>query len=55
MSCGGHNAKGCEQCPGKDGGEEFCNGDCEWKDNKCGYVGNQFFQNLKCATWAATA
>ena len=33
VSCGGHSASSCAHC----GGEEYCNGECLWKDGKCVY------------------
>jgi len=34
VNCGGHEAETCEKCSG-DIGKNFCNGDCEWKNDKC--------------------
>ena len=35
VNCGQHHAESCAECPGKDGWESFCNGQCEWINNTC--------------------
>ena len=35
VSCGMHRAESCAECPGKDGTETSCNGQCEWINNAC--------------------
>ena len=30
-----HRAESCAECPGKDGGDSSCNGQCEWINNAC--------------------
>ena len=36
VSCGGHSAPTCEDCPSGNGAS-WCNGDCEWNSlqNEC--------------------
>ena len=34
VSCGGHLADTCSECP-LFKGEEWCNGDCKWSNNEC--------------------
>jgi len=34
VSCGGHKAKTCADCP-QGNGASWCNGDCSWSQNKC--------------------
>merc|ERR1711972_1079917 len=37
VTCGGHNAETCEECPpeGAGSGANFCHGDCVWVGNQC--------------------
>jgi len=39
VSCGGHDASSCSQCPidqsGHNHGRSWCNGDCQWRNNRC--------------------
>ena len=34
VSCGGHSASTCEECP-EGNGAGWCNGDCIWRDDTC--------------------
>lgn len=34
VSCGGHAASSCRECPGGNGGD-WCNGECQWINNEC--------------------
>ena len=34
MSCGGHYASSCQDCP-QGNGASWCNGDCNWSNNQC--------------------
>ena len=34
VSCGGHGAKSCGECP-RNHGAKWCNGDCEWTSGAC--------------------
>jgi len=34
VTCGGHKAKTCAECP-QGNGADWCSGDCVWKDNQC--------------------
>jgi len=34
--CGGHHASECTACPGGHG-QQWCNGDCEWKESMCNF------------------
>jgi len=34
VSCGGHSASTCSDCP-RGNGASWCNGDCTWKRNRC--------------------
>lgn len=34
VSCGGHTASSCFECP-QGNGEAWCNGECEWRDGSC--------------------
>lgn len=34
VSCGGHFASTCKDCP-EGNGETWCNGECEWRDDSC--------------------
>ena len=42
VGCGNHYARACEQCPidgyGHDHGSAWCNGDCQWRHNRCNGV-----------------
>ena len=38
MSCGGHSANNCNECPYNGAilvGKSWCNGDCHWIDEEC--------------------
>jgi len=35
VSCGGHRAKTCAECPGPKNIGGWCNGDCQWRSNEC--------------------
>lgn len=35
VNCGGHYEPVCALCPGEDGLESQCNGDCKWVDGTC--------------------
>ena len=35
VSCGGHVADSCIECP-QGNGAAWCNGDCQWRDGACG-------------------
>ena len=45
VSCGGHYATSCEDCPSGNGAF-WCNGDCEWNSslNKCQMKGKKYFK-----------
>ena len=34
VSCGGHDAGSCEECP-QGNGAYWCNDECQWVNNKC--------------------
>ena len=34
VSCGGHEAKSCAECP-QGNGANWCNGDCQWINDEC--------------------
>ena len=34
VSCGGHYAISCSECP-QGNGASWCNGDCEWLNEEC--------------------
>merc|ERR1712187_813964 len=34
VSCGGHQAKSCADCP-QGNGADWCNGDCKWERGQC--------------------
>ena len=38
VSCGGHRAPSCRECP-QGHGQYWCNGDCNWINNQCVTVG----------------
>ena len=44
VKCGNHNATSCSTCPcdssGDNKGQEWCNVDCQWDNNKCSEKGN---------------
>jgi len=39
VSCGSHSARACEWCS-QGHGENWCNGDCTWKNGRCVEPGN---------------
>ena len=44
VSCGGHHANKCENCPGKHG-RSWCNGDCKWDQQSNSCVGRNTVTN----------
>ena len=40
MSCGGHYATSCQECP-QGNGAAWCNGDCNWSNNQCVTAGEK--------------
>jgi len=37
VNCGAHTASSCQKCP-QGNGRNWCNGECEWRNNQCGPV-----------------
>jgi len=35
VNCGGHIASSCGKCPTEENTKTFCNGDCQWKYDRC--------------------
>ena len=46
MSCGGHDAATCSECP-QGHGASWCNGECEWKNEECVSKGSFSYDNWK--------
>ena len=46
VSCGGHLAATCSECP-QGNGASWCNGECEWKNEECVSKGSFSYDNWK--------
>jgi len=51
VSCGGHDANTCSDCP-QGNGALWCNGECTWKENSCVPLGPQVRQGDEMMTEA---